>query len=384
MRDLDVLLRESLRSDGVAYREVTTDPAGVFRRRYRRRRVANVLAATSLVLLAGSAAGLALHGITRPASVIAPGPDTTVVPWTEATPGEPTPLPSAAPASASTPRCRAAGLQAKFGFSVGAAGNDANVLAFANRTSYECALQGAPAVRLIRPSGEALQSEYAEGSYFPDHGRERVAVKPGIALPADESRMQPGIAMLYFTWADCDEADTAAFVEVALPGGGGSMRIAAPEGGFVRTAQPACDGNPSARGSRVEVNNFQSVEPEPVPPADYSALTATIEAPASVKAGSRLRYTVTLTNTGARDVSFDPCPAYTETIGGDGIKAAGLYLLNCVDAPTLSAGKSLTFEMFLDVPASPTNTGPGYLHWDFRDGTGLVTPKGIPITILPA
>ncbi|MDI1462142.1 DUF4232 domain-containing protein [Catellatospora sp. KI3] len=77
----------------------------------------------------------------------------------------------------------------------------------------------------------------------------------------------------------------------------------------------------------------------------FDHLTARIEAPARVKAGANLDYTVVLTNPGRTAVALDPCPTYDESL----YKARELYLLNCAPG-TIPAGGSIRFAMRLTVP----------------------------------
>jgi hypothetical protein len=107
-----------------------------------------------------------------------------------------------------------------------------------------------------------------------------------------------------------------------------------------------------------------------VAPNRFSPVSVTITAPDSVRRGTVLVYTITLSNHQPQ-LSLSPCPIYTESLGS----VALTYRLNC-GASVLAYGDT-RFEMRFAVPADVA-AGPSDLDWRFnepgvRGNTGNVT-----------
>jgi plastocyanin len=81
-----------------------------------------------------------------------------------------------------------------------------------------------------------------------------------------------------------------------------------------------------------------------------------------VGAGSRLRYLVTLKNTGQISIAFitNRCPVYREVAATTTESSSGRYYLNCAGV-SIKPGTEVTFEMFIDLPAHAH--GRGTLTW---------------------
>ena len=94
----------------------------------------------------------------------------------------------------------------------------------------------------------------------------------------------------------------------------------------------------------------------PEPATDpISSLAALLSVPASVAAGTLLRYTVTLAPRGTADVVLQPCPNFLQALG-TGLKDP--HRLNCAGVRPVTAGGGETFAMQLMVPAT---TAPGQM-----------------------
>ncbi len=91
-------------------------------------------------------------------------------------------------------------------------------------------------------------------------------------------------------------------------------------------------------------------------PAPAAQLAVAIHAPATVVAGQRLLYQVTLTNVSGAPFHFDACPPYREAMDTVPAKRVlGMYELNCVPVGTVGSSGSVTFAMELEIPAdAPT------------------------------
>lgn len=101
-----------------------------------------------------------------------------------------------------------------------------------------------------------------------------------------------------------------------------------------------------------------------------ASLTATIMAPATVRAPSVLRYTVTLTNPTTTSVPLVGCPQFDEQLSVVPLKTpitVGAHgPLNCSMMPrAISAGSSVTMQMELD--SKGEIAGDGGLTWQVSD-----------------
>src|SRR5206468_12357958 len=119
----------------------------------------------------------------------------------------------------------------------------------------------------------------------------------------------------------CSSVQAPVTVRVNLPDGGSVIDVA-PDTPKAFAPLPPC-GNPQAP-TALTVDPVQSAAAPQSPPPS-AALTASIRSPASLAAGSRLRYEVTLTNPTSGPIPLDPCPSYSESLAG----VTASYQLNC-------------------------------------------------------
>lgn len=87
-----------------------------------------------------------------------------------------------------------------------------------------------------------------------------------------------------------------------------------------------------------------------------SALTITMQLPATLRAGATADYTVRLTNPTRAAIALTPCPTYTQIVQGAPQSAqnrpsAARFRLNCASTGSLAAGDSVLFAMRVAVPA---------------------------------
>lgn len=311
-----------------------------------------------------------------------PRTSTRAVPWIDDSP-EPYSEATTSPAAPSVAPCRADQLAARYRGIEGALGHLGVFIGVANASSSECALQGMPRVRLVTTGGETLPLRQEGGVYFSDNGPERVALKPGLGLPADPAaELRPGQTLLAFEWLACPPQPTIAEILLSPSEGDGKISVTLSPDGIMTSGAPMCES-----GKTVEpwlaVGNFQSVQPTPEIPA-YTKLIATIKAPSTAVAGQRLRYKVTLRNPTPEEISFDPCPSYTEAVGPETgvkrpIKVIGRYRLNCAVASSIAARQILRFDMILDIPAGTPSTE-ALLWWDLEPSLEQTTSP-VPIAI---
>ena len=343
-------------------------------------RARSLLLAVLAVALCGCAAGSHLAAGMK-------NDPTAPVPWISATPTTMLlPTPSLTVIPAGTRPCQAADLQAVFG-GIGAltGGQLGASILFGNRSASACVLEGVPAVQLFDSGGHQipLTTRPAEGMPPP----EPVLVQPGTA-DVQAYIARAGIAYVGIEWQTHDEAGLACVptpreattVVVSFPGGGSSPRVAVSDAMARWNTIAPCYG-------LVAVSAFQQwPAPEASPaPNPLESLTIRIDAPSSVPAGSVLRYTVILQNTGSEPVAFPTdCPVYLEW-AADSTRAFAKesHVLNCRPVGTIAPGQSVRFAMQIPVP-SGTQPGLYDLRWQFvgmadlavRQGKATVTVKG--------
>jgi hypothetical protein len=109
-------------------------------------------------------------------------------------------------------------------------------------------------------------------------------------------------------------------------------------------------------------------------PGPLAGLTARLDAPSSVAAGSVLRYVVTVSNPTAQPIALSPCPAYTEWSSAlmtlESKEPPGLtYQLNCDTVTSIPPGASVRYAMELVIPpTAPVGTGKFGWHLDEPGG----------------
>lgn len=131
----------------------------------------------------------------------------------------------------------------------------------------------------------------------------------------------------------------------------------------------------------LEASKFGA--PPPPPPESSSplnVLSATVAAPAELRAGAAASYTVTLRNSSGAPVRLAPCPSYTESLGvlsgpGRSMHLARHYYLNCAATGPIPARGSVTFAMRMPVPAG---AGKAKLDWHLQ-GTNVATAAVVTI-----
>jgi len=163
--------------------------------------------------------------------------------------------------------------------------------------------------------------------------------------------------IIYFQWNSyCGPPLSDERWEMTLPNRGG--RISA----YSNESVPPC------RNVRPGVTFLQAAPAPRVSGSVY--LRPSIEAPKRVRPGELLVYKVRLTNDYAAPISFGSqadCPNYHQALYGiDTVVILDRsYQLNCGDAGTVAPGKSVTFEMRLQVPTTMP-IGTYTLHWGFQ------------------
>jgi hypothetical protein len=234
-----------------------------------------------------------------------------------------------------------------------------------NVSSSECEVQGLPDVDLINDAGAVVA--HTDPALAQADGRAPIVLAPDSwaqAILGLVAVSTPGVC-----------GASPAFTELAIRWNGDVATIAYSGGGRIspECPQPTVPSSPTPWFGMTAF----AVIPDPGQYM-FAGVTARIEAPASVRAGETLRYSVLLVNNSGSDVialSGSDCPIYRESVGD----ASGQYVLNCgAVTSSYSAGHAIRFEMELEVPAS-TPAGPTSLVWRTTEPTGLSATAAINV-----
>jgi hypothetical protein len=244
-----------------------------------------------------------------------------VIPWIPAAP-PPTPHPPLAPA------CRAAQLQVVSVNVEGATGSLAGGVNLRN-AGAPCSLAGRP--KLTFDSSAPV----APRTWLPFHN-----IRPGLpwtfSLRAIPTGAQVGFSFWWSNWC----APEPPGMLVGLPHDGGVVRAT-----FHGT--PRCDS--AIEASTISATAFVQDPPQPSAKTHLPFAIAFTQGAYAVRAGSVLRFELTMRNTSGKPFRFGKCPAYVESlVNTTTINEA--HVLNCRPAATIAPGASRVFAMRMRVP----------------------------------
>jgi len=213
-----------------------------------------------------------------------------------------------------------------------------------NTTSHACYVSGRPSVKLA--------GKTAAG------GPNVLDVEAGVLAPGASATF----AIIQSARTSCTPAVTSK----------GALRTSAVTPDVEIGAQPAASKGTVLTSNCTETDVSQigltSAAPAPDP---LSPLTVRMQTPASVRAGTTLRFAVTITNPTQAAIKLSPCPSYEVGISSARTLA---YELNC-STPVILPGQTRTFDMQYAVPAN-TPAGLTKVGWFLlnpsRTGTGDV------------
>ncbi len=314
-----------------------------------------VAAGAVLLLQRGPATS---HNANRTASQAASG----VVPWADLPPGG-VPAPAAtATLDPSVPLCRADHVRVNFAGAEGGGGNTFSTLEvhlLAGATP--CRLDQLPTSLTGVPDGGVRESVPLQRSPEPSY-----IVPILLSTPADTGR----VALRWYSRCDtATQRHRPVWQHVQIGMGVGLLDIQPSTDSGAGLALGCLPSNGAVLTSRFGGDPV----PSPEPPDPLRGLTVALHAPPVVRAGTILRYTLTLTNPGRSEVVLRPCPDFVHVF--DRIKDR--HRLNCGAAQPIPAGKSEVFAIELRVPADAPS-GQARLSWISRTGT---IPAPITITI---
>jgi Protein of unknown function (DUF4232) len=249
-----------------------------------------------------------------------------------------------------------------------------------NKSAQPCWLEGYPDIAILDATGNVLAQAVGQsdrGTYFADGLVVRLPMEVGTpplnpnVMATITQNVAPGQAFFNVEWWDCAQRQ-ARTMRVTLSHGGGQLQVPY---NFQGPQSPAC---PVAGGPQLGLSRGPFSPGGVTWTTAYIPFRVTIAAPPGVVRGATLVYRVTVTNLSTDDYLLDPCPDYTEILGAK--EPVAEYQLNCAVAGGIAAGRSLTFEMKMDVPTN-VPVGRTRLLWaldDLRlDGASATTPIDI-------
>jgi hypothetical protein len=280
------------------------------------------------------------------------------------------PTPTPLPYTTAAPVCRVDQLRATGAVVGAAAGNVDERFAFTNVSDSTCLLRGFPTISGLAPDGRRVLLHPARspgGTFF------------GPEEPSDMPPRHHVYLDLGTEDVTCSLSHPIVYRKLAfrLPGGSSLTSHA--------RLPRLCGGwemSPFGLPPRTTAN----IPPRPGSP---DTLRVTISLP-KARAGTTLRYIVTLANHTKAAVRLAPCPSYTETmyvvykvVNGEHRWWPGQprinpsYFLNCDDAPVIAAGRRVRFGMRLQVPPMP----PGLAKFAWVLNTPAQPATGTMLTI---
>jgi Domain of unknown function (DUF4232) len=242
------------------------------------------------------------------------------------------PIPTALPYPTAAPLCGSDQVRAT-GAAVGAAaGNIRERFTFTNTSHSTCLLRGSPTITGIAPGGRrrVLHPRPSPATFF------------GLLVPAD---IPPG-HRVYLDLATqdvtCSVTHPLVYRDLAfgLPGDM-TLRSRARLRRF-------CGGWEMSRFGRPP-RTTASIRPRP---GSLDTLRVSVTLPASARAGTTLRYVVTLINPTLHTVRL-ACPSYTEAISTPELHRSLSYLLNCGTVHAIEPHQRIRYQMQLAIPDTP-------------------------------
>ena len=347
-QDLRRVLRDPRRSPTPPPDLVERVRTGMAQRRARRRTAAAAAAVLAVAAVAGVAAVL-----TRDARPASPG----VVPWLDApvAPYSPPP-PSAVPPRPTATACQGADLRLAGVDREGATGRTGTFVHVQNTGPSRCTLSGSPQLTGLTGTGARARIAAEHGTFF-DYPPE-TQQRPATIDPREQATLTIETS---YTCEGGAPASTTTYRRV---------QIRLLDDATFDVADRLGSSCPFRIGSW-----YRPVQPPAEPPEPWPTLQARLEGlPATVHAGQPFDYVVELANTGPADVRLDPCPAYTEALGGTHAD----YRLNCQAGPVVPAFGTVRFAMRLDVDTD-VPSGPAKMLWSLH---GSTVAAGTGVTVI--
>lgn len=274
----------------------------------------------------------------------APGGNGAVAWVDHAAPSYRPPPPRPVPYPASAAPCRRTQLRVTDGGGGAATGNVLQRFRFSNTGHATCLLRGFPTITGLAPSGQRvlLHARRSPGIFFG-------TLVPAVIAPGRHVYLDLGGEDV-----TCSLTRPVVYRDLAfrIPGGG-----TLPSHARLRRL---CSGWDMSRFG-LPRRTAATIPPRP---GSLGTLRVSIQAPSSARAGTTLRYLVTLSNPTGTPVRLAPCPSYTEAIydapARPNVRSASFFL-NCDTVHTIPPGRRVRYHMRIAVPARPH--GPAKVGW---------------------
>lgn len=250
--------------------------------------------------------------------------------------------------SASALRCRAGQLRVSQGRSGAGLGNQLQELVFTNVAARPCLLRGYPTISAETPAGRrrTLRPQRG-GTYF------------GQLVAAD---LPPGghVFLDLATSSGCEGGRKPAIRYHHL-------LFTLSHGGSVQAEQVSI-----SEDCGLSMSDFglpRRYRQPRAAPGTPGTLQARLRLPTSVRVGTTLRYTITLSNPTKTTVVLHPCPGYSEGLYASGLVVRRSFALNCQSVHAIPARGHVRYAMRLTVPrrAAPAIAKIG---WNLNTPTG--------------
>jgi hypothetical protein len=261
-----------------------------------------------------------------------------------------------------SPPCRAGQLAVRQRRTGVGLGNVLERFAFRNLGAAPCLLRGFPRVTGVTAGGlrrsvPARRSQ--DGTYF------------GTLVGADIAPGRRGL-LDFATGGGCRDPSGSAkqyrALDFALPARGGL--VSAPESSVVMTC------------GFLKMSQFGLPAPEPTgpppKPGTPDVLTVRVALPAAARAGTTLRFVVTLANPRGISVGLTPCPRYNEGIYTTSGRVSTWFWLNCERVRSIAPHARVRYAMALPIP---TDVRVGLAKFWWALGTPNKPLRGAGITI---
>jgi hypothetical protein len=282
------------------------------------------------------------------------------VPWVDRPlPRYEVPAPKVIPYPTSASPCRASELRISQGRGGAAAGTLYERLVFTNIGRRTCLLRGYPPItavgpdgrrRTLRPHREGFSFFYLVPSNLPPGGHSFIGLATGDGCD-NGTRTPTAYRQLSVTVARSETVAARAGVRITEVCGLYLSSFGLPAR---YTPLPAAAGTPATASARVHL-------------------------PASVRPGTILRYTITLSNPTRTTITLRPCPGYSEGIYAAGLVVRRSLALNCDTVHAIRAHGHVRYAMQLTVPSGAT-AGITKFGWSLNDPRGPFAGRTIRIT----
>jgi hypothetical protein len=285
------------------------------------------------------------------------------------------------------PACDSSTIQVSFaGWTTASDGSATGWLIARTAGSKACVLFGQPRTDLLDASGNVVA-----GGVAADGPTGPALLQPNLPEPSGRPSEGPigtaftqgyGFASFALEQQCGGEPLNVASVRLTMPGGATS----------IFDAPYAASGCVTGIASVPYVlDSFFESTNEPLPSAlSANWLEILPVLPSEATIGQPMHFAVALHNYNSQlPVSLDPCPVYTielSVVGSDGKEDARItreYTLNCSVAKEVPAGKSVAFEMQVDIPGNLPVTDSLVLLWWFGTSQNIqALPVKEPIRLV--